>query len=95
LHHATLNTDFFADNKVTVRFDPLPAEARAQKLDFGIRNISTLSVAHNLQHSRRLENPRPLPEIDMYKQISWKQRQDELHPLPVLPDPDSFIDREK
>src|ERR1035437_9677822 len=24
LHHAALNTNFFADNKVTIRFDPLP-----------------------------------------------------------------------
>src|ERR1035437_8772785 len=95
LHHAALNTNFFADNKVTIRFDPLPAEARAQKFDLGIRNISTPAVAHNLQHSRRLENPRPLRGIDMHEQVGWKQRKGELHPLPVLPDPDGFIDREK
>src|ERR1035437_9245906 len=96
LHHTALNTNFLADNKFAIRFDPLPAEVGAQKLDLGIRKRDTLSaVAHNLQHTRRLENLRPLPGIDMHKQVGRKQRQDELHPLPVLPDPDGFIGREK
>ena len=95
MHHAALNTNPFADNQVTIRFDSLPTIVGAQKLDLRIRNISTPSVAYNLQHSRRLEDPSPLFEIDMYKQICWKQWQDELHPLSVLPDTDSFIDREK
>ncbi len=64
LHHTALNADFFADNKVAIRFDPLPAEARAQKLDLGIRKRDTLSaVAHDLQHTGRLENLRRSLEL--------------------------------
>jgi hypothetical protein len=31
----------------------------------------------------------------MHEQIGRKQGEDELHPLPVLPDPDCFINRKK
>ena len=49
LHHAALDPNFFADNTVAIRFDPLPTEVGAQKLDLGIRKRDTLSaVAHNL-----------------------------------------------
>jgi hypothetical protein len=49
LHHAALDPNFFADNKVAIRFYPLPAEVGAQKLDLGIGKRDTLSaVAHNL-----------------------------------------------
>jgi hypothetical protein len=49
LHHTALNTNFFADSKVAIRFDPLPTEVGAQKLDLGIGKRDTLSaVAHNL-----------------------------------------------
>src|ERR1035437_495549 len=95
LHHAALNTNFFADNKVTIRFDPLPAEARAQKFDLGIRNISTPALPKNPQHPGRRETPGPPGEINRHKQVGGKQGRGELHPLPVLPDPDGFIDREK
>jgi len=49
LHHTALNTNFLTDNKVVIRFDSLPTEVGAQKLDLGIRKRDTLSaVAHNL-----------------------------------------------
>ena len=49
LHHAALDPNFFADNKVAIRFYLLPAEVGAQKLDLGIRKRDTLpAVAHNL-----------------------------------------------
>ena len=31
----------------------------------------------------------------MYKQIAWEERQDDLHPLPVLPDPDGLVGGKK
>src|ERR1017187_2544430 len=49
LHHTALDTNSFADHKVAIRFDPLPAKVGAQKLDLGIGKRDTLSaVAHNL-----------------------------------------------
>jgi len=96
LHDTTLNANFFANDKFTIRLDPLSAEARAQKFDLGMRKRNMLpAVAHDMQHSRRLENLRPLSGVDVYKQVAWEERQDELLPLPVLPDPDGFIGRKK
>ena len=96
LHDTAPNANSFANNKFAIRFDPLPTEARAQKLDLGIQKRGILSaVANDLYHSRRLEDLRPLLGIDVHKQVGWKQRQDDLHPLPVLPDPDGFIGRKK
>jgi hypothetical protein len=74
----------------------LLTEIRAQKLDLGIRKGDNLSsVAHNLQHSGRLEDLHPFSETNAYKEVRWEQRQDKLYPLPVLPDTDGFISREE
>jgi hypothetical protein len=95
LHDPALNADFFADDKLVKRFDPLSAETGAKKLDFGIRKWDILSaVAHDMQHAWTAEDPQPLTGVDMNKEIIREQRQGELYPLPVLPDAGGLIGRQ-
>jgi len=55
LHQIALRTNFVADNKVAIHFDPSPTGVAAQKLDLGIGKSGRLSVVtHNLLHTGRL-----------------------------------------
>ena len=62
LHNPALNANLLAYNKAAKRFDPMTIEARAQKLDFGIRKRNALSaISHDVYHTWRLEYLHPLP----------------------------------
>ena len=96
LHGATPDADLLAHDQRPVRLDSLIAQTGAQKFNVGIEKGNMLSaVANNMKHSGRLEHPGPFSQVDMNEEVAWEERQDHLHSLPVLPNPDGLISGEK
>jgi hypothetical protein len=96
LHRTALDANLLTYNQLAIRLNLIFAIIRAQELDCRIQNRERFpAVANDPQNPRRLQDPSTLPGIDTHEQVGRKQRQHELHPLPILPDPNGFIGREK
>lgn len=91
LHHTALDADLFADDQLSIWLDPLSAEVRTEKFNLSIGNRNRpLTIANNPESSRRLQDLQSLLFSDMHEEIGRKQRLNDLHTLPVLPDTRAF-----
>jgi hypothetical protein len=96
LHDAAFDADFFADNQVAIGLGALPAEAGAEKLNFGVGNGERFALrADDLDDAGALKDFATLGAANAHKKVGWKKGQRDRHLLAVFPDANGFIGGKK
>src|ERR1035437_902924 len=96
LHRAALDADLLADDKLSVRLHVPAPNAGAQQFDLCIRNRHLFPVvADYVDDPGRLQHLAALPTVYMHEQVGWEQGKHSANALPVLPNSDRFVSRQK
>ena len=96
LHRTGFDANSFADHKVEIRLNPLPAEIRTQELDFGFRHREwPLTIANNPERTRRSKDGAPVSGADPHEHVRRKQRPNDVDTLSILPNVNALVGGQK
>src|SRR3984957_1873987 len=96
LHRSGFDTNSLADHEIKIGFNSFPAEIRAQKLNFAIRNRKwPLAVADNSEGAGRSKNGPSFCSPDPHEHIRREQGPNNIDALTILPDMDALVGGKK